>query len=66
MQTEEDQRTNLRSYCLQCTDTQLVNVYEDEKARARRCPSRHSEVGNTARIFAQEARVVMAERGLFP
>lgn len=64
MQTEEQQRMNLRSYCLQCTDAQLRNVYEDEKARAKRCPSPRSEVGNTARIFAQEARVVLAERGL--
>lgn len=58
------EREDLRQYCLQCTDAQLLNVFRDEKARAARCSDPSSKVGNTARMFAEEARVVLAERGL--
>lgn len=64
MQTTKSERAGLREYCRQCTDAQLQNVYRDEKARAKRCSDPNSVVGHTARIFAEEARVVLAERGL--
>lgn len=56
------ERENLKQYCKNCTDEQLVNVYRLERQRARN--HQDSPVGKTARLFARMAKDEMERRGL--
>ena len=61
----EDDRSNLRGYCRNCTDTQLQNVYEAEKQRAKVEDAEYSIVAQTAIVFADEAKQELRRRGLW-
>lgn len=58
----EDERSGLRGYCRNCTDSQLQNVYDAEVARAKVKNPEYSAVAQTARVFAEEAQKEMLER----
>ncbi len=60
----EEQRSELRQYCKQCTDAQVQNVYQAEYNRAKACSSPYSEVGAVAKVFADEAKQECSRRGL--
>jgi hypothetical protein len=60
----EDQRSDLRQYCRQCTDSQLENVYNDETKRANVEDAEYSGVAQTAKVFADEAEQELQRRGL--
>ncbi len=60
----ERERDGLRQYCRQATDKQLPHIYFTERARAQRANDPESFVGQTAKVFAEEAKNEMARRGM--
>ena len=61
----ENQRQELRQYCHNCTDNQILHVYELEKNRFNQISlPEYSEVAQIAKVFADEAKQEINRRCL--